>query len=89
MILDPMAIALQGIGYTPEAVAVQGFARVELFVALPSVSGGGASAGVDAYRTIRKGLFGLDESDVVAQIHKQDDEVLAVIMMAVIRGDVL
>jgi hypothetical protein len=87
MILDPLAIALQGIGYTPEAVAVQGFAQVDLFVALPS--GGGASAGVDAYRTIRKGLFGLDESDVVAQIHKQDDEVLAVIMMAVIRGDVL
>lgn len=87
MTLDPLAIALQGIGYTPEAVAVQGFATVDLFVALPS--GGGASAGVASYHKMRESLFGLDESDVVAQIHRQDEEILSVIMTVVIRGDVL
>jgi hypothetical protein len=86
--LSPRAIAVQGIGYSPRVAAVQGFAAVDLFVVVPS-TGGGASAGVDSYREVRRSLFGLDESDVVAQVHRQDEEVLTIIMMAVIRGDVL
>lgn len=83
MTLDALAVALQGIGYTPEAVALQGFAKVDLFVA---VGGGGAAAGV-ASRL--KQSLPFDELDLVDQIHRQDDEVLTIIMLTVLRGDVL
>lgn len=84
--LDARAIALQGIGYEPRAVATQGFTEIVLVVF--KGTGGGASAGVGSYEKNRTTLF---EEELWSrdQIIQQDEEVLFVIMLSVVRGDVL
>lgn len=89
MTLDPRAIALQGIGFEPPVVAAQGFASVKLFVVVGG--GGGGAHGVDSYKDFGKNLLKATEyEDELSQlIHKQDEEVLTVIMVAVVRGKIL
>lgn len=89
MTLDPRAIALQGVGYGPLAMAAQGAASVQLFVVVGG--GGGGAHGVDSYKDFGKNLLKATEyEDELSQlIHKQDEEVLTVIMMAVVRGKIL
>jgi hypothetical protein len=86
--LDPRAVALQGVGFEPPVLAVQGFASVQLYVV---VGGGGGAHGVDSYKDFGKNLLKSTEyeDDLVQMIHRQDEEVLMVILMTVVRGDIL
>lgn len=84
--LSPRAIALQGVGFGPSAMAAQGLTVVDLYVVISGGGGGGGSAGVASYK---KHLPSYEhEDDLVQLIHQQDDEVLQVIVMAVISGNI-
>lgn len=82
--LSPRAIALQGIGFEPRLVAMQGLAPFT--VTLPPVSGGGGgAAGVAGYKLPGATTY-QDEERIRADIIREDEEVLAVLMGAVTSG---
>jgi hypothetical protein len=84
--LDARAVALQGIGFGVLPIAVQGFAEVSTAY----YGGGGGAAGVGSYRTphARRVIDpGLDHEELIrAEIIREDEEILAVIMSAVTSG---
>lgn len=85
--LDARAVALQGIGFGALPMAVQGFAEVSTAY----YGGGGGAAGVDSYRTPhakhRVNDPGLDHEELIrAEIIREDEEILTVIMSAVTSG---
>lgn len=83
--LNARAVALQGIGFEPRAVATQGLFEI---ITVVVVGGGSGSAGVDSYKFNRTTLF--EDQDLLRdQVLQQDEEVLFVIMLSVVRGDVL
>lgn len=84
---DARAVALQGIGLGAMPVALQGFAEVSTAY----YGGGGGAAGVASYRTPhakhRVNDPGLDYEELIrAEIIREDEEILAVIMSAVTSG---
>jgi hypothetical protein len=84
MILDPRAIALQGVGYAPLLVAVQGFAEAAVAVSY-------ADANARSYGKKRTAGYGRDYSDademrrqiaLMRQIESEDEIVLALVTAA-------
>lgn len=80
--LDARAVALQGIGFGAMPTALQGFAPVRVSAV---VGGGSGAAGVANYKLPRANIFE-DEEHIRAEIIREDEEVLAVIMSAVTSG---
>ena len=81
MILDPRAIALQGVGYAPMAVALQGYVEIEL----EEVSG----VGSDRRRIVgsKSQSRTLDAIDVLmAHRYAEDEILLALVAQAVTTG---
>lgn len=83
--LDPRAVALQGIGYSSLLVAVQGFAEAAVVVSY-------ADANARAYGKRRTAGYGrsYDDADemrrqiaLLRQIEEEDEIVLALVMAAV------
>jgi hypothetical protein len=70
--LDPYAIALQGIGFSPRLVALQGFAEI----VVPGKVGGRRHKGV---------RFEPYKGDL-AQIHQEDESVTDLLIALVIKG---
>lgn len=80
--LDARAIALQGIGFGALPVAVQGFTAIQVG---NIISGGGGAAGVSRYKLPTADVFE-DEERIRAEIIRDDEEILTVIMSAVTSG---
>lgn len=83
--LDARAVALQGIGYSPLLVAVQGFAEAAVAVSY-------ADANARAYGKRRTAGYGREYGDademrrqiaLLRQIEEEDEIVLALVMAAV------
>lgn len=83
--LDPRAVALQGLGYSPLLVAVQGFAEAAVAVSY-------ADANARAYGKRRTAGYGrsYDDADemrrqiaLLRQIEEEDEIVVALVMAAV------
>jgi hypothetical protein len=83
--LDPRAVALQGIGFSPLLVAVQGFAEAAAAVSY-------ADANARAYGKRRTAGYGREYGDaeemrrsiaLLRQIEEEDEIVLALVMSAV------
>ena len=88
--MNARAIALQGIGFGVLPMAVQGFAQINVGVV---VGGGGAAAGVDQRKGSAFGNYKLPntndfeyEEGIRAEIIREDEEILTVIMSAVTSG---
>ncbi len=100
MSLSPRAIALQGIGFGVLPLAVQGFAAVDATVIKVVVTGGGGGGahGVDPGKELTtlfsKGAHDYllpsrefeDEERIRAEIIREDEEILMVIMSAITTG---
>lgn len=76
--LDPRAIALQGVGFGAAPMALLGIAQIDSSII---VGGGGGSA----KRKFPGATFD-DEERIRAEIIREDEEILAVLMSAVTSG---
>lgn len=83
--LDPRAVALQGLGFSPLLVAVQGFAEAAVAVSY-------ADANARAYGKRRTAGYGREYGDademrrqiaLLRQIEEEDEIVVALVMAAV------
>lgn len=83
--INPRAIAVQGIGYAPGAVATQGFLFVGVAVVLRPPGGGGGIGPYAMRRRARRGETFDQRSDIALayQIEEEDEIVVALVMAAV------
>lgn len=77
--MTPRAVAVQGIGYSPQLVALQGLIEVPELPDVSGVAGGG-------FRRRKDTRDWAERTYTLAKLHKQDQEVTELLVALVTKG---
>jgi hypothetical protein len=83
--IDSYAVAMQGIGFSPMLVAVQGFGPIEV-TQLPSVAGVASVSGSGKASKARRLPDWLDNQGKLAKLHQDDQVVTELLVSLVTKG---